>query len=43
MMSVDKFERYKAEVEERIELRERSALKNNVKSDKYLETYGGVK
>ena len=40
MMSAGKFGRYKAEVEERIERRERLALRNKVESEKHLEIYG---
>ena len=36
VMSVEKFGRYKAEAEERIERRERLALRDNVKPDKHL-------
>ena len=41
-MSAGKFERYKAEVEERIERREMLALGNKVESEKHLEIYGGL-
>ena len=40
-MSVEKFGRYQTEVEDRIEIRERLALINEVKSEKHLEIYGG--
>ena len=38
----EKFRRYKTEIEERIETRERLALRNKVKSGKHLEIYGGL-
>ena len=40
VMSAEKFGRYKADVEERIERRERLALRNRVKSETHLEIYG---
>ena len=43
MMSAGKFGRYKVEVEERIERRERLALRNKVGSERHLETYGGLR
>ena len=42
LMSVGKFGRYKAQVEERMERRERLALRNKVESENNLEIYGGL-
>ena len=41
-MSAEKFGRYRAEAEERVEGRKRLAPRNKVKSEKHLETYGGL-
>ena len=41
-MSAGKFGICKAEVEENVEIRERLALRNKAKSEKHLETYGGL-
>ena len=43
MMYAGKFERYKAEIEERIERRERLALRNKVESEKHFEIYRGLR
>ena len=42
VMSAGKFGRYKLEVEEMTERRERSALRNKVSSEKHLQIYGGL-
>ena len=43
MMFAGRFGKYKAdEVEKRIERRERLALRNNVESEKHLETIRGI-
>ena len=41
MMSAEKFGKYKAEAEERIEGRKRLALRNKVEAEKHLERYTG--
>ena len=43
MMSAEKFGKYKAEVEERVERRERPAQRNYVKSEKHLRYSRGFK
>ena len=43
VMSAGKFGKYKAEVEETIERRERLALRNKVESEKHLEIYGRLR
>ena len=43
VMSAWKFGRYKAELEERIETRERLALRNKVESGKKMEIYRGLR
>ena len=43
ILSVEKSGGYKTEVKERIELRERLALRNKVKEEEHLELYGGLK
>ena len=43
VMSAGKFLKYKAEVEEMIERRERLAPRNKVESEKHLEMYGGLR
>ena len=42
-MPAGKFGKDKAEVEERIERRERLALRNKVESEKHVEIYGGLR
>ena len=42
MTSAKKFERYKAEVNEMIELSGRLTLRNKLKSEKHLEIYRGL-
>ena len=39
----EKFVRYKAEAEERTEIRERQALRNKVKFDKHLRDIRGIR
>ena len=41
VLSTEKFGGYKTQVKERIEKRERLALRNKVKEEKSLEIYGG--
>ena len=41
ILSIDKFEGY--ETEERIEIRERLALRNKVKEEEHLKVYGGLR
>ena len=41
--SAGEYGKYKAEVEEMIERRERLALQNKVESEKHLEIYGGLR
>ena len=41
LLSIEKFGGYKTEVKERIETRERLALRNKVKEEEHLEIYGG--
>ena len=43
MLTIEKFAGYKTEVEEKIQIRERLALRNKVKEEEYLEFYGGFK
>ena len=43
VMSAGMFERYKTEVEGMIEIRERLAPRDKVKSEKYLELYEGLR
>ena len=43
MLSIDKFGRYKAEVEKRMERRARLALRNRVKLEKHFGDMGGNK
>ena len=43
VMSAEKFGKYKAQVEERIERRGRLALRNKVESEKHLEIYGRLR
>ena len=43
VLSIEKFGGYKTEVKQRIEERERLALRNNVKGEKHLEIYGGLR
>ena len=43
ILSIDKFAGYKAEVKERIEIRERLALRNKVKEEQHIEMYGGLR
>ena len=43
ILSIDKFAGYKAEVKERIEIRERLALRNKEKEEEHLEIYGGLR
>ena len=40
ILSIEKFEGYKTEVKENIEIRERLALRNKVKEEEHLEIYG---
>ena len=42
-LSMEKFSGYKTEVKERIEERERPALRNKVKEEKHLEIYRGLR
>ena len=39
LLFIEKFAGYKTEVKERIEIRERLALKNKVKEEEHLEIY----
>ena len=43
IVSIEKFAGYKTEVKERIEIRERLALRNKVKEGEHLEIYGGLR
>ena len=43
LLSIEKFGGYKTEVKERIETRERLALRNKVKEEEHLEIYGGFR
>ena len=43
VLSIEKFGGYKTEVKERIEERERQALRNKVRENKHLEMYGGLR
>ena len=42
-MSVEKFGEYKTELNERIEIKKRLALRNKVNEEAHLELYGGLK
>ena len=42
-MSIEKFGGYKTKVKERVQQRERLALRNKVKEEKHLEIYGGLR
>lgn len=43
ILSIEKFGGFKTEVNERIEIRERLALRNKVNEEEHLELYGGLK
>ena len=43
MLTIEKFAGYKTEVEEKIQIRERLALRNKVKEEHSKEIYQGVK
>ena len=43
VLSLEKFGGYKTKVKERIEERERLAQRNDVKEEKHLEMYGGLR
>ena len=43
ILSIEKFAGYKTEVKERIEIRERLALRNKVKEEEHLKVYGGLR
>ena len=43
VLSIEKFRGFKTEVEERIEIRERLALRNEVKEEEHLEIYGRLR
>ena len=42
ILSIEKFAGYKTEVKERIEIRERLALRNKVMEEEHLEICGGL-
>ena len=43
LLSIEEFGGYKTEVKERIEERERLALRNKAKEEKHSEIYGGLR
>ena len=43
MLAIEKFSGYKTEVKERLERRERLALRKKVEGEEHLEIYGGLK
>ena len=43
VLSIEKFGGYKTELKERIEERERLALRNKVNEEKHLDIYGGLR